>query len=132
MKKYALIYFILYLITVVHNIVPHHHSHTLLTKHIYGKTNPVKTSELHEAHTIDYSFSTHVKKTQKQTPDTIVFTVIRDITKLVFAILLFHNLLFVSIQKKRGAVFDDFVYKLREGFRYKLFSRPPPYILLNI
>lgn len=132
MKKYALIYFILYLITVVHNVVPHHHTHIQILKSIYGTTSQVKLAELHEVHTTDHSFSTHVKQTQKQSGERIITPLVLDIAKLVFAILIFHNLHFVSIQKKRGAVFDLFRCKLREGFRYKLFSRPPPTVLFNI
>ncbi|MGL5690591.1 MAG: hypothetical protein ACRDD8_07185 [Bacteroidales bacterium] len=132
MKKYALIYFILYLITVVHNVVPHHHTHTLILKNIYGVTSLVKLAEIHEVHTTDHSFSTHVKQTQKQTANPVTAPVLLDFAKLVFAILLFHNLHFVSIQKRRGAVFDFIRCTLREGFRHKLFSRPPPTSLFNI
>lgn len=122
MKRHAIIYLLIYLVIVAHNIVPHHHAHLFILNSYKISTGSLQ--EVHESHTSDYEFSIHAKHAVKRTEKKSV-----ELTTYKHFILAeIHNLFFENKEKECILCYTTSYLRLIKTHRIFAFLRPPPYL----
>lgn len=120
MKRHAIIYLLIYLVIVAHNIVPHHHAHLFILNSF--KISSGSLQEVHESHASDYEFSIHakhaVKRTEKKSAELIPY---KD-----FILAEIHDLFFENKEKECNLCYTTSFLRLRDAHRIFAFLRPPP------
>lgn len=120
MKRHAIIYLLVYLVILAHNVVPHHHAHLFILNTF--KLSKGTLQEVHETHSSDYEFSIHAKLTAKRAEKKSAEpTAYRN-----FILAELHDLFFENKEKECKLSYTTSYLRLLDAHRIFAFLRPPP------